>query len=893
MIEIKNLSKEYSSKNGIDCLALDNLSFTMPDNGMVFIIGKSGSGKSTFLNILGGLDSTTDGSVIVDGNEITNFTEKELENYRNTYLGFIFQEFFLIDSLTVFENVKLALDLLDEVDDERVYEAINKVGLKGFERKYPRQLSGGEKQRVAIARAIVKKPKLLLADELTGNLDDKNAKIVLDILKELSKELLVVVVSHNNDDANYYADRKIELSDGRIINDLSKTYDVDTPLITEKFINMPYHRKLTIEEVDEVNEVLPEGEYEFRQLKDGFTKTLEVNVEERNVDFKTSKLNLKNTLKYSFKFSKGNIGNSISTVIIFTILIVLLFICHVFEFTDVDYLSDEAYRIVDNDTHILYKADFPTNSKYYIEPSSMIEVTERDINEFYELGYEGNVYKVYGDVLSFHSLYTASPAENNVRKFFSISDLPYVIYGNQVIECDENLLIHKYGVDGKVNVLAGSLEEGYKDFGYVITDYAADCIVRNWSPYQGLTKEEAYERIVTDGHFNRNFTVKAIIDTDYETKYQELLGWFRELEVETDKGRIKEVNTLIQESPLTTEFLMDIEQYLSSGYFINQKMSFYEAYFHEDNPLNTIYVKFKNMIIVNGNNIIPASGYYFEAIREWDTPLEKGEITLSYELYNRLFGTKYTKNNLDEFVPHEITIKLYKTFEKDLSNVAIEKTFKINKILGTNSVNFFYLSLDDLREISKLTIYPSGVCFDNTESIIHSYVPNSLEFKPFLTREPVYESAYEVNEVISLVRDIFLFVIVGVSIVAIILLVSFTTRTINRKKRDVGIFKALGGKDEQFRNFFAIQLSAVLLLIIIFTILILLVFSGVFNEIFVNAISVALNRKNISQFTIVRFELSLLVIYYGVLLLLVLISSLLSLRAFRKIKPLNIIRNSR
>ena len=890
MIEIKNLSKLYSSKNGVDCLALDNLSFVLPNSGMVFITGKSGSGKSTFLNILGGLDSATSGSITIDGNEITSFNESDLENYRNTYLGFIFQEFFLIDSLTVFENVKLALDLLGLNDDSKVYKTIERVGLKGFENKYPRQLSGGEKQRVAIARAIVKEPKLLLADELTGNLDDENSKIVLDILQELSKELLVIVVSHNNDDANYYATRKIELSDGKIINDVERTYSIDTPLVTDKYINMPYHRKLTNDEVNQVNTLLPKGGYEFRQLQDGFTKTKEVSLESNDVSFVSSKLSLKNTVKYGFKFSKGNILNSITTLVLFTILLVLLFVCHVFEFTDVYYLTNEAYKVKQNDTHILVKAEFPTGSKFYIEPTHMIKVTEEEIDEFYNLGYEGNIYKIYNDVLSFDIAHMATPSENAVRKFYSLDDLPYLPYGNQTFECDVDLLKKIFNSGEDLTVLVGSLDEDYKPYSYVITDYAADCIMKHWSPYQGLSKEEVYERIVTDGYFYRNFTVKAIIDTDYETKYKDVLDLCYEIDKETDENIKKALTIELENLPLTNDYLEEITSYYSSAYYINQEVSFYDGYFHDDNPTLGKRIRFKNIFVSEENKLIKSGIYDFIS---GDVDVNKGEIKVPYALYNKWFGTNCSNGNLSEFTPREITITVFSTFDKTYQNYTHQKTFVISGLISGTNTEVIHCNRDDLKEMADTVLFVQALCFDNTHSILQSYVPNSLEFKPFMCLNDVYETAYEVNEVISMVKDVFLLVIIGVSVVVIILLINYTNRTISRKKRDIGIYKAIGGKDKQFRNFFIVQLGMLLFGIIVVTTLVILIFADLINEIFVNAVAVGINMSTVKEFTIIRFEAGLLGIYYVSLIGFVFVTSLLSLRSFKKIKPLNIIRNSR
>ena len=222
MIRINNLSKVYKSKRSSRCKALDNINLTLPNNGLVFVLGKSGSGKSTLLNLIGGLDSITRGSIIVDGNNISHFNEKEFCDYRNTHIGFIFQDYHLIDELTVYDNICLSLNLRRIEDRGLVSNALKKVDLANYEDRYPSELSGGERQRVAIARAIVKKPRIILADEPTGNLDTYTSTSIIELLKNLSKECLILIVSHNVNDAYKYADRIIELSKGKITKDNSK-----------------------------------------------------------------------------------------------------------------------------------------------------------------------------------------------------------------------------------------------------------------------------------------------------------------------------------------------------------------------------------------------------------------------------------------------------------------------------------------------------------------------------------------------------------------------------------------------------------------------------------------------------------------------------------------------
>lgn len=218
MLELRNLTKKYRSGGGT-VTALDSVSLCLPDTGLVFVLGKSGSGKSTMLNILGGLDRPTSGELIVNGKSA--LTSAEMDGYRNSCVGFVFQEYNLLDEFSVGHNVALALRLGGGSGDEKevVSRVLADVELSGMERRKPFTLSGGQKQRIAIARALVKDPEIILADEPTGALDSETGEQILTLLKKLSARRLVVVVSHDRDFAERYADRIIELKDGKIVND--------------------------------------------------------------------------------------------------------------------------------------------------------------------------------------------------------------------------------------------------------------------------------------------------------------------------------------------------------------------------------------------------------------------------------------------------------------------------------------------------------------------------------------------------------------------------------------------------------------------------------------------------------------------------------------------------
>lgn len=217
-IEGKELVKKYG-KGEATVYALDHTDFSMEKREIVVILGPSGSGKSTLLNILGGLDKATEGSMIVDGKDLEKMSAKELEIYRREKLGFVFQSYNLTPDLTVRENVEMTAELVKDPLD--VDALIENLGLTKYEKHFPKELSGGQQQRVAIARAMVKKPDILLCDELTGALDTKSSKDVLRRVQKMNDtyKTTVVIITHNLNIAQM-ADRIIKITDGKVTSNL-------------------------------------------------------------------------------------------------------------------------------------------------------------------------------------------------------------------------------------------------------------------------------------------------------------------------------------------------------------------------------------------------------------------------------------------------------------------------------------------------------------------------------------------------------------------------------------------------------------------------------------------------------------------------------------------------
>ena len=228
ILEVKNIEKYYGSK-AILTKAIDNISFDVNKKEFVGIMGASGSGKTTLLNTISTIDKVTSGHIIINGEDITRLKGNKLNKFRREQLGFVFQDFNLLDTLTAYENIAIALTIqkvnANEIDN-RVKEIATKLGISDILKKYPYQVSGGQKQRIAICRSIITNPKLILADEPTGALDSKSSRQVLENFEFLNQKLdaTILMVTHDAFTASY-ANRILFIKDGKIFNELNKGND--------------------------------------------------------------------------------------------------------------------------------------------------------------------------------------------------------------------------------------------------------------------------------------------------------------------------------------------------------------------------------------------------------------------------------------------------------------------------------------------------------------------------------------------------------------------------------------------------------------------------------------------------------------------------------------------
>lgn len=246
MLKLNDVTKIYQTASKEKVTALSNVSLSIDKSGIVFIVGQSGSGKTTLLNLIGGLDMPEQGEILVEEHVLGG--DIPLEKYRQNYVGFVFQEYNLLENLSVYENIAIAVSSCTKRElNEKIVKVLKEVDLSGYENRKMNELSGGQKQRVAIARALAKNTSILLCDEPTGNLDSHTSKEIFDLLKKISLEKTIIVVSHNEELAKEYADRLIRIADGKIISDQQYVSEITVNDSSNKTVNnVPFRHKLKL-----------------------------------------------------------------------------------------------------------------------------------------------------------------------------------------------------------------------------------------------------------------------------------------------------------------------------------------------------------------------------------------------------------------------------------------------------------------------------------------------------------------------------------------------------------------------------------------------------------------------------------------------------------------------
>lgn len=888
MIQIENLTKVYERNNAP---ALNGVSFSLPDKGFVFIVGKSGSGKSTLLNLLGGLDNLTAGEIIADGNKFSELSVNGFDNYRNSYVGFIFQDFCLMESLTVRENIELSLNLQNKIDHDRVLEIIKKVDLSGFENRPVKKLSGGQKQRVAIARALIKNPKLILADEPTGNLDSKTSVQILELLKELSRDNLVVIVSHNIADAYKYADRIIEISDGKILQDIENTGESNSLDITKDSITIPYGAVLTEEELSTIN--TKKRTREIKQHKPRFKDSVQPSSNGEKYVFQRNSIRPMSAMSLSCSFLKKKWLSFVLTAVLVSAILIVLGLCQMFVSYNGQDTIKEAFQNSTDTAFILKKGYLSDDIFKEVKTDKLGRISEDEIQEFYDAGYSGKVYRLNNSTMGPYQ----SPMEycrqvnynENFKNFYARHNLG-------LLECDMEFLTKIFGNEnGEVEVLSGTLDYTTKPYGMILTDYMADSFLYYNKQYMGSV-EDPYSRLIGGGRINNRFAVLAVINTNYKTRYKDLIEKYNEyFNAETKIEQERLYNELMS-SDMYIDFYNELTQYLSICYSTNPNYR-QDAI---DNILQSRIVGyFNNLDVYDTDGNLLGEGLNLQCDNvSWAknedisryVELEDNEITLLYTVYNDLFGTNITQEDTSEFEPKTVVFKNYDECREMDDEPLYTKTYTIKK-LSMNAGTQSLLSDNEFKFVRQYDVYTHALYFDSPKNCSALYY--KIQDTSYYMGSQSYDAIYQVVDIVGIFKEYFGLIVGILSAVGILLLVSFSLGNIRSRRYDIGVLRALGCKSRSLAMMFFVHGILLGILAAILSVLGIVFLTGVTNTMLIAGFKKYVKSPIIGLIEgidILVLAPSIIMVDIAMVLGLTVISGIIPIIAINRIKPMKIIR---
>ena len=871
MIKINNLNKIYENKSDEPVVALRDINITLPDKGMVFVVGKSGSGKSTLLNLLGSLDKVTSGDIIIDNMVINKMNEDDLSAYRSSYVGFIFQDYCLIDSLNVEENIRLSLDLNEIDNSELIDNTLELVGLEGFNKRYPKTLSAGQKQRTAIARGYIKKPKLLLCDEPTGNLDSKTAKQILTLLKELSKNTLVLIVSHNIDDAYLYGDRIIEISDGQIKDDLLNTSSSNSYEVVDKKLFINNIGQLNQGELDEINEKIKNKQIDsIHSHNELFKKSESQETDMPSYSLKKKKYSFINKLKMAGLFQRKKIISTSIASIISAVIMILFGLCQFFTAFSLNDVMAKTLSSNDQKVFVVKKAYYNNKAKSDINTASLLSISDSDIKTVKESSYKGDIYTLYNYSMPISMKYWMLQTETTINDSTNLKNF-YLqeIYG--VLPVKETLLKQVFGNYTYV----GNLND--KENGIIITDYIADSIL-----YYRSDTFTSYEDILgyyKNGTNSSYAYINAIINTGYRSKYLGLLNKF--VIYNEDPSKVSMESIMMSNDYL--HFYEDVKNYLGVAYSLNE--NFLEV---SNNIESRNFARFDSAKVAFPDG---SGGYISSAYADIDSKyaydLPENTLGISLSTFKTMLSLpdNTTLDDVSMYNGSTMTLTKYRKYHPN-NEVVFEKTVNI-KIYETGY--FSFIASDDLLTyLRRYDVIPYSFYFDDLKTASDAYM--ALKEVPFVPFSSYIDAGIAINNVVMVFNDIFVLIAFTLLFGLLLVLAFHTYLNIAQRKTEIGIFKAMGMKNKDISEIFVIQIVfATILIVALFTIG-LIVFTRITNNILFDSFMTYLKNPALRSISILSFNPIILLVDILAILLINIVVTLIPFFMMKRVKPLNIIR---
>ena len=842
MIELKNVSKSYRLANGVEKKALNCVSLNFPETGLVFVVGKSGSGKSTLLNIIGGLDKEDSGEVIVDGKSLKQFKNEDYDYYRNEYIGFVHQEANLIPDYNVYENIMISLKLKGmKISYEDCDKLLDYLSLNGLGNRNINELSGGEKMRVSIARALVKNPKILICDEPTGSLDLETGNQIFKILKSVSKNRLVIVVTHDINNAKIYGDYLIQIDNGSIISN---------NLVCETLSNAS-----------------------FRSTR--------------------SKLPFKEKFRFAFKNLFNNKVKLFFSLLLVFLSLIFLLISLNFNNADIAYtqsiiLNDLGYNKV-----LIKKYDYVKNNisdmyydSYFTDENvkSLSNVLGENYVRKYRIQQNGNY-------LEFNYNYENMLAENGFShdayyyhesykdRFVVYDGENFDIIGRKPIEANE-IMIHSYLADlfMHVGIMSNGsyyypksyeelLDDKYIDFGNyklkvvgIINDNLKEYdFVHNLGYYESLILY--YDGILTVENKKYEKFLNDIMEPSYNIYVSEKF---------LDSGNYKK-DTIMANAVLIVND-KNLKTYAIGSYLTNDIM------IYNGNDYSTITYLDDNEIILNTKylNVI-SNGKYSSKLKEYlNENKDKNERDFLVEYMKDI--DIVNKNVSIEFVKKESYMKISKYDSLKVKGISLSNDviYVSNNIGGEalteNVLNTeIELSNSNNKKLEKiLRIFPTN-----------SYNKNLVENSGFISTTYV---SYNMNSLFGMINSydkVFFILSIVFAVIGFIVFLNYSFSIIKDNTKTIGILRAMGTTKKDINNIFLYQNLFVFL------------FSYIIAVIFVLCLKLYGNNfvSNLYHYNLTVFPLSfeILLVTGGLSLIIIFIANLFIANKVSSLNPVDAI----
>ena len=916
MLSVKNLTKTYpigkNKRKGV-VKALDNVSIDFPETGLVFLLGKSGSGKSTLLNSIGGLDSFDSGEIIIKGKSSKDFSQSDFDSYRNTFIGFIFQEYNILENFTVAKNLALAIELQGKKPNkEEINNLLSQVEMLDYAKRKPNQLSGGQKQRVAIARALIKNPEIIMADEPTGALDSNTGKQVMETLKNLSKTKLVIIVSHDREFAEIYGDRIIELKDGKIISDTTKK-EVEAKktssgvsVVDGKFIHIKKGQNLTKEDYElilkqiqstnkesdvivslneETNKTVKKAEFITEDgNEEAFLKTEPEDIKKKDYNGKSLKL-IKSHLKFSDSFKMGTsaLKNKVGKLV-FTILL-SFFAFTVFGI--VDALSCwnraesvyQAMQISGQKAVVLQKQKKGENytQDKVTKEADLKALREKFPNYIIKGAVKGDMWStpyVKNDVLgvSYELENSQNPYKDTTISAFTyfteeeLAKLGFTLEG-RLPQTDDEICISKLeyknlkeATQKKENKIESfenlKIRIGYDDNYYTIVGVVDD--KTDLSKYENMDSQ----KLLDNSYIYRDEISKTYAKLCYVTE-----------------NRLNELSQTGNDQNLSYKTSDNSTTGFSSSNFKKFEDLFAETkdeltrYGNEATDADVYGRIYDNLIVdfvggkekffdASGNfvglkddEILAPQDFLNSYIAEWETKLAEGAITIN-------FGEGY-----DSDADVVMTVKIVgvtSSYNWYMSASGFEK----NVIPVTSGYSYILTALNNTSEDKEFIVYCENFNSDNVRFIVENSATSLLNM---------------FEDTIMYTAKIFMYVAIAFAVFAALMLMNFIGTSIAYKKREIGVLRALGARGIDIFGIFFNESTVIALINFALAAIATIVGCNIINSTIINKLGYSIALLNVG----IRQILLILVVSWGSAF----IASLIPTTKISRKKPIDAINN--